>query len=199
MLEKLRPASSNTDHLFVGTDRYTYFSVSWDSLTKQLKTEKSYVDMADKTGRDSQCSDRCLIDPTGRFLTLELFEGILTVLPLTHINQQKGDAGYLEAGTPGEPLPVRIPELFVRSSAYLHPQIPATKREKPRVALLYEDGNEKVQVKIRSLNYAPAGNGDLASAEFEEERHLGDVDLSASHLIPVPAPACKCDMSREGT
>ncbi|MCJ1394552.1 hypothetical protein MMC18_007431 [Xylographa bjoerkii] len=187
MLEKLRPASSNTDHLFVGTDRYTYFSVSWDPTSKHLRTEKSYTDLSDKTGRDSQSEDRCLIDPSRRFMTLGLFEGILTVLPLTHKGKKKGDP---ESGSPGDPAPVRIPELFVRSSAFLHSRNPTSEKEKPKLALLYEDSHEKVGLKVRSLNYAAGGTSEPGSAEFiEEYRFQEEVDLGASHIIPVPAPA----------
>jgi len=38
MLQKLRPALSPTDHLFVGTDRYMYFTLSWNADKKQLHT-----------------------------------------------------------------------------------------------------------------------------------------------------------------
>ncbi|MCJ1288030.1 hypothetical protein MMC26_007383 [Xylographa opegraphella] len=187
MLEKLRPASSSTDHLFVGTDRYTYFSVSWDPTIGHLRTEKSYTDLSDKTGRDSQSDDRCLIDPSYRFMTLGLFEGILTVLPLTHKSKKKGDP---EPGSPGEPVPVRIPELFLRSSAFLHSRNPTSEKEKPRLALLYEDNHEKVGLKIRSLNYYAAGTSEPGSAEFVEEyRFQEQIDLGASHIIPVPAPS----------
>ena len=71
LLHKLRPATSQTDHLFVGTDRYHYFTLSWDASSKQLKTEKSYVDVAEKAARDSQTGDRVAIDPTTRFMALE--------------------------------------------------------------------------------------------------------------------------------
>ncbi|MCJ1382290.1 hypothetical protein MMC17_005403 [Xylographa soralifera] len=187
MLEKLRPASSSTDHLFIGTDRYTYFSVSWDPRISHLRTEKSYTDLSDKTGRDSQSEDRCLIDPSRRFMALGLFEGILTVLPLTHKSKKKGDP---ESGSPGEPAPVRIPELFLRSSAFLYSRNPASEKEKPKLALLYEDSHEKVGLKIRSLNYAAGGTSEPGSAEFiEEYRFQEQVDLGASHIIPVPAPS----------
>jgi DNA damage-binding protein 1 len=82
MLERIRPAASRTDHLFVGTDRYQYFTCSWNDATKQIKTEQSYVDQADKVLRDSRDMDRCHIDPTSRFLTLELYDGVVTVVPI---------------------------------------------------------------------------------------------------------------------
>jgi len=194
MLQKLRPVSSPIDHLFVGTDRNTYFTVSWDPSIKQLKTENSYVDLADKTGRDSQSLDRCLIDPERKFLVLEIFEGILTVLPMFYVKMGKGgEMMDVEVGTPGEPITVRIPELFVRSSAFLHPRIPpVTKDNKARLVLLCDDGDEKAKVKIRSLTYGPEGVGEQGYADFDEEQRVPITpDPSASHLIPVPAPACE--------
>jgi DNA damage-binding protein 1 len=189
MLQKLRPASQPTDHLFVGTDGYNYFVLSWDPSSKQLRTEKSCVDLSDKTGRDSQSADRCLIDPARRFLALELFEGIVTIFPIGQRHKKKGD---LEQGTLGEPVPVRIPELFVRSYAFLHSR--STEKEKIRLAILYEDGHDKVELIIRTLEYLPGLNGEPGSADLMEEnkrdRLQEDFDFGASHIIPVPAPAC---------
>ena len=189
MLEKLHPAAAKTDHLFVGTDRYTYFTLSWDPALKQLRTEKAYVDQADKTGRDSQSADRCSIDPSGRFLTLDLFEGILTLVPLKQKGRKSRDA---DIGTLGEPLSVRIPELFLRSWAYLYPRKTGEKA-KPVLAALYEDNRRHPRLKIKTLGYTPGGGNDLGSADYEDDDEpLPDVDVSASHIIPVPAPTCKC-------
>ena len=188
MLQKLRSASSTTDHLFIGTDRYTYFTVSWNPLVKQLRTEQSYVDQADKTARDSQSLDRCLIDPTRRYLTLELYEGVLTVIPIVQKSKKKGGP---EIGSLAQPVPVRISELFIRSSAYLHPRTPNPLKEKPRLATLYEDNRQKVRLKIRSLDYAAGTGGEAGIADLDEVGSYDDeLDLGASHIIPVSAPAC---------
>ncbi|KAI4134122.1 MAG: hypothetical protein LQ347_001781 [Umbilicaria vellea] len=185
MLQKLHPGPSTTDHLFIGTDRYMYFTVSWDSQAKQLRTETSYVDQADKTTRDSQAADRCLIDPTRRFMTLELFEGVITVVPILQKNKRKIDA---ETGSLGEPIPARISELFVRSSAFLPRRSPAV--EPPTLALLYEDNNQGVHITVRLLDYTAGGMGEPGSADFEKViTSYADLELGASHLIPVPAPA----------
>lgn len=186
MLQKLRPNPSTTDHLFIGTDRYMYFTVSWDFQTKQLRTETSYVDQADKTTRDSQAADRCLIDPTRRFMILELFEGVITVVPILQKNKRKCDA---ETGSLGEPIPARISELFVRSSAFLPRRRPTV--EAPTLALLYEDNNQGVHITVRLLDYTAGGSGEPGSADLEKiENSYADLELGASHLIPVPAPTC---------
>lgn len=188
MLQKLHPATSTTDHLFVGTDRYIYFTVSWDSSSNQLKTEKSYVDQADKTGRDSQALDRCLIDPTRRIMTLELFEGQVTIIPIIQKSKKRGDP---EIGSLGDPVPVRISELFVRSSAYLYPRSPTPEKEKPRMAILFEDNHQKIRLKIRTVEYSAGASGEPGMGEMiEVDIDNNELDAGASHIIPVPAPAC---------
>lgn len=194
MLQKIRPASSQTDHLLVGTDRYSYFTVSWDDKKKQLRTERSFVDTADKTARDSQTGDRCLIDPEKRFMTLELFEGVITVIPILHKGKRKG-AAEVDVGNLGDPLPARISELFVRSSAFLYPRKGLA--EKPRLALLYEDNHRKVRIRIRELDYAAGGSISEGSVGFNEvESMKEELELGASHIIPVPAPACTIRLSQ---
>ena len=192
MLESLRPASSATDHLFVGTDRQLYFTLSWDAATKQLRTAKSYVDQADTAARDSQSHDRCAFDPARRFLTLELFEGVLTVVPVGHDGRgkQRGPAGG-EIGALAEPIPVRVPELFIRSWAYLHPRGATEGKgaKRPRLAMLFDDSQGKVRLRVKELEYAPGYSGEPGQADFGDlEPVQKGVDMSASHVVPVPAP-----------
>ena len=195
MLQKLRPAGSPTDHLFVGTDRFNYFVVSWDEKARQLKTENSYLDLADKTARDSQSSDRCLIDPTGRYMTLEIYEGVVTILPILQ-SRRKVSGAFQEAGTLGEVSPVRIEELFIRSSAFLYSK---SSSEKTRLAILYEDNNKKVRIRLRDLIPAD-GSFELKEATEGDSSRKGkikedpkivpspEVEDGSSHLIPVEAP-----------
>ena len=186
MLEKLQPDSSPTEHLFIGTDRYMYFTVSWDAKTQQLRTEKSFVDQTDKTARDSLAQDRCLLDPTHKILALQLYDGIVTIVPIVGKGKRKGDP---EAGTLGEPTPARISDLFIRSSTFLYPRKGSV--EGPRIAFLYEDNRQKACLNIRLLDYAPGGSGDAGKADLEEiSISREDLEPGASHLIPVPAPAC---------
>ncbi|KAF2152561.1 hypothetical protein K461DRAFT_321547 [Myriangium duriaei CBS 260.36] len=183
LLNKLRPASSQTDHLFVGTDRFMYFVLSWDPASKQLKTERSYQDLADKASRDTQTGDRCLVDPTGRFMTLEIYEGIINVVPIAVEGKRKHQG---EPGTLLEPIQSRISELFVRSSAFLHRRRP---KDHPQLALLYETNRGDLRLKVRELDYT-AGLRDEGSAEFKDAFVVeGQLGLGASHLIPLGAPA----------
>jgi DNA damage-binding protein 1 len=193
MLERLRPASSKTDHLFIGTDRYQYFTVSWDAGRKQLRTEQSFVDQADKVLRDSRESDRCHIDPSRRYMTLELYDGIVTVVPIIHTRRKSSSTRREsapmggEAGTLGDPMQVRIEELTTRSSGFV--QTAPGSKEKPRLALLWEDNLDTPQLKIRELTYIPGAAGDPPSVDMKTVAELrGDLDLGVSHLIPVSAP-----------
>ncbi len=147
------------------------------------------MDTADKAARDSQSADRCSIDPTGRFMALELFEGVVTVIPFLQKGKRKGSP-EVDVGNLGEPIPARIPELFVRSSAFLYPRDERAK--KPRLALLYEDNHQKTRYRIRELDYSPGGSMSDGSAVFEEMESIkGELELGASHIIPVPAPVCE--------
>ncbi|KIW12838.1 hypothetical protein PV08_08025 [Exophiala spinifera] len=188
ILEKFRPCSSRTDHLFVGTDRYQYFTCSWDSTTKQLHTEQSYVDLADKVLRDSRELDRCHIDPTGRFMTLELYDGVVTVLPFVQPSTKrvKRESASNTVGRLGEPVQVRIEELLTRSSAFL--ETDPDSKENPKLAILWEDNQENPQLKIRELKYYPGGEQATADLETVAELNGDQLDKGVSHLIPVAAP-----------
>ena len=187
MLDKLRPSNSPTDRLFVGTDRYMYFTISWDAQARELHTETSYQDQADKTLRDSQTEDQCLIDPSRRFMALLLFDGVVTIVPMSHKGKRKGSG---ELGTLGEPVPARISDLFVRSATFLYPR--SGDGEQVQLAFLYEDNHQQVCISLRRLDFAAGVSGDPGSAELEHVVGAReDLELGASHLIPVPAPACR--------
>ncbi|KAI5270696.1 hypothetical protein E4T47_06014 [Aureobasidium subglaciale] len=187
MLQAIRHASSQTDHLFVGTDRYMYFTLSWDPTTKQLKTEKSFKDISDRAAREAQLGERCNIDPTRRYMTIEIYEGIVSVIPIAQESKRKS-APNSRPGDIGEPASVRVPELNVRSSTFLHRR---KEKDKPQLALLFEDSMGKVRLKVRELDYTPSLKpNEPGSAELENEQEASDeLDLGASHLIPLPGPA----------
>lgn len=193
MLARLpTPGNSPTDHLFVGTDQYTYFTLSWDSSANEVRTERTQVNVADPSSRESQTGGRCLVDPSGQFMTLEIYEGVIAVIPIipVHVRKRGRAPAWITGpdaprpGELGEPTPTRIDELFVRSSAFLHVQ-----SGKPRLALLYEDNQKKVRMKVRELQYSGPTASTSADATLTEVAvFTHELDLGASHLIPVPAP-----------
>jgi DNA damage-binding protein 1 len=175
MLEKIRPVGEKTDHLFIGTQRFQYFTVVWNPKTRQLDTVHSSTDLSEKHLRDSQSRDRCLVDPTGQHMVMELFEGILNLVKI--IKPRKGSLDYLDA-----PQQVRISELKVRASTFLF-----TETNRPKLAILYDAG--KRHPDIRLVTYRVVDEKFQYSSfdpHRNRENELGDLDLGASHLIPVP-------------
>ncbi|EEP75318.1 conserved hypothetical protein [Uncinocarpus reesii 1704] len=193
VLQKLpRPNPSETDLLFVGTDRDAYFTLSWNSATGQLHTEQKYVDMADPSLRDSQSGDRSWVDPSGKFLTLEIYEGIITVIPIAQEPLKRSSLSGPSLGPPkerahlGEPVQARIEELAIRSTAFLHQDSSRV----PRIAILYESTDGRVKLKLRDLIYTRGVvNGEASVAEFHNVDELYDnLELGAEILVPVPLP-----------
>ncbi|KAF2273015.1 DNA damage-binding protein 1 [Westerdykella ornata] len=180
MLQKLRPALSPTDHLFVGTDRFQYFTLSWNPAKKQLQTEKKFESVADNAARESQTGERCHVDPSGRIMTLEVYEGIITAIPLVQRGKKRKQEP--EISHLGEPQPLRIPEMFVRSSAFLRQP---SNDEKAKLALLHEDTDSKVKLRFRELSLLGQDTIELDEGEV----YRGDIELGASHLIPVEGPS----------
>jgi DNA damage-binding protein 1 len=174
MLAKIRPIGAKTDHLLIGTIRFQYFTVFWDPETQQLETSQQFADGSEKHMRESQSRDLCMVDPTGQYLVLELFEGILTLIKI--LKPRKGRGDYLDKAEQ-----VRITELRVRASTFLY-----TETKQPKIAFLYEEGEGK---NLRLSTYRLVDDK-MQSASFDpqkdRENDIGDLCPGASHLIPVP-------------
>lgn len=174
MLEKIRPVGSKTDHLFIGTLRSQYFTVSWNSATRRLDTVQSFIDITDKHLRDSQSRDRCVVDPTGQYLVMELFEGILNLVKI--VKPRKAAGSYLD-----RPEQVRITELQVRASRFLF-----SDTQQPKLAILYNDGKAHPEVRLATYRVVDEkGQFSSFNPHKDRENSFGDLDIGASHLIPV--------------
>ena len=177
MLQKLQPKDSRTDLLFIGTDRLQYFNVAWNSETSQLDTvEQTIQDTAEQYMRHSQSQNKCLVDPTGKFMAMHLWEGVLNVFRLP---TRKGATNRLE------PLDqVRLTELWMKASTFLH-----SRTGHPRIAFLYKTqlDQEEARIAVYRLTTDDKG-GDVAKFDPHKERELDQVipDPYASMLIPVP-------------
>jgi DNA damage-binding protein 1 len=175
MLEKVRPAGATTDHLFIGTLRAQYFTVAWNPETRRLDTVQSFVDVTDKHLRDSQSRDRCVVDPTGQYLVLELFEGVLNLVKI--IRPRKSAADYLD-----RPDQVRITELQVRASRFLY-----SDTRQPKLAILYNDGKAHPEVRLATYRIVDdKGQYSAFNPHKDRENNFDNLDFGASHLIPVP-------------
>ncbi|KAH7355163.1 binding protein [Rhexocercosporidium sp. MPI-PUGE-AT-0058] len=175
MLAKIRPEGASTDLLFVGTSRFQYIVLAYNTETNELETRQSFQDVQEKHMRDSQSRDLCLVDPTGKYMVLELFEGILTCNKI--LKPRKGKTNPLDERFD----PLRIAELSVRATTFLY-----TETKQPKIAFLYEAG---AGGDVRLATYRLVDEK-LAWSKFDTARHrendIGPLDPDASHLIPIP-------------
>lgn len=147
------------------------------------------MDLADKVLRDSREVDRCHIDPTRRFMTLELYDGVVSVLPIVQPSNKRikrESTSNTQVGTLGEPVQVRIEELLTRSSAFL--EMDPDSKDNPKLAVLWEDNSENPQLNIRELKYRPGGDQATADLDIVAELRGDQLDKGVSHLIPVSTP-----------
>lgn len=172
---KIRPPGAKTDHLLIGTIKFMYFTVAWNPQTEQLNTMHNFADPTEKFIQESNSQDRCLVDPTGRYFMLELFQGILNLGKVKQRMRKGGSEEYLE---PTENL--RITELKVRSSTFLY-----TEEDRPKVAFLYEEGKGKVKLATYRIIDEKSQYSRFDPLK-DRENELDDLEIGASHLIPVP-------------
>ncbi|KAH8678775.1 binding protein [Tricladium varicosporioides] len=177
MLAKIRPAGTQIDHLFIGTIRFQYFTVAWNSETQNLETVQSFEDATEKYVQDSYSQERVLVDPKGKFLVMELFQGILSLIKITKPRKGAGKntTQYLEV-----PDQVRITELKVLSSCFLH-----TETNRPKVAFLYDAMRRGMRVATYRLINEKMEFSSFDPAK-DKENDIDDLCNGASHLIPIP-------------
>ncbi len=174
MLQKLRPRDAETDLLFVGTDRFHYFTLGWNTNVQSLETIDSFFDINEKHMRDSQSQDRCIVDPTGRFMVVLLWEGVLNVLRMQTIKSRKQNIEWMDQ--------IRISELFVKSATFLHAET-----GHPKLALLYQTRTDIPDSKLVTYRLtADDKNTQVSRFEARDQIDREDIeDPGAAMLIPV--------------
>lgn len=177
MLQCLQPKGETHDILFIGTDRLTYFNVGWDPDRREMVGfEQKLEDTAEIYMRQSQSQNKCLTDPTGRFMIMHLWEGVINVCRLP---TRKGHTTKLEVLAQ-----VRLTELWVRTSAFIH-----SRDGHPRIAFLYQTKQNGGKAKV-AIYRLTSGDKDSEAGKFDpnKDRELDKVigDPQASMLIPVP-------------
>merc|ERR1712000_330122 len=125
MLQRLQPKDA-PELLFVGTDRQQYFTVLWNHQTRRLDTvkENGLVDDSEPYMRHSLSQNQCLVDPTGRFMVMHLWEGVLNPFRLRTRAPEKLKLDMQEQ--------VRLTELWIKDSIFVH-----TPDGHPTIAFLY--------------------------------------------------------------
>jgi DNA damage-binding protein 1 len=175
MLQKLHPKDSPTDLLFVGTDRFQFFTLAWNPETEQLDTIQSFTDAGEIHMRDSQSQDRCLVDPAGRYMAMHLWEGVLTVMRLL---MRKGSTLNLEWMEQ-----VRLKELFIKASTFLY-----SETGHPKIAFLYQTDSDSNDAKLATYRLT-SDDRDAVASKFDalrdREISMDIPDSGAALLIPV--------------
>ncbi|KAK0744925.1 mono-functional DNA-alkylating methyl methanesulfonate N-term-domain-containing protein [Apiosordaria backusii] len=175
VLKKLRPKDAETDLLFVGTDRFEYFTLVWNPETSQLETTNATRDPNEHFMRNSQSLDRAIVDPSGRFIAMHLWEGVLTV---ARLGARRTNAATLE--WLGQ---IRLSELFIKASTFLH-----NETGHPTVAFLYQSNANSQDSRLATYRLTSDDRHTVAS-EFNAQKHrIIDVeipDAGANMLIPV--------------
>lgn len=174
MLQKLQPKDSPTELLFVGTDRFQYFSVAWNTSTNQLDTIDDFHDVGEKHMRDSQSQDKCLVDPSGKYMAMLLWEGVLSILRLRSRKGLTMKLDWMEQ--------IRMAEMFIKGSTFLHSET------HPKIAFLYQTRSDSADTKLATYRLTE-DDRDSKASRFDplKDREISmDIeDPGAAMLIPV--------------
>ncbi|CAK4097320.1 unnamed protein product [Aphanomyces euteiches] len=162
ILELFRPPTSSVDLLFLCTQRYQFCILGYDPATKTVVT-KAHGNIRDSIGRMSEVVTGGNIDPEGRLLGMNLYEGYFKVIPMDG------------SGKLSDMFNIRLDELRVIDVKFLYGCA------KPTICVLYEDYRAARHVKTYVIL--------VKEKEFAEgpwsQNH---VEAGASLLIPVPTP-----------
>lgn len=175
VLTSLQPKDYPTSLLFVGTERFEYFTLVWNPETQQLDTMDPFRDPGEQHMRDSQSHDKCVVDPTGKFLALFLWEGVMSILRL---GSRKNTALTLDLMD--QP---RLSELFIKASCFLY-----TETGHPKIAFLYQSRPDAQESKLATYRIT-TDDRNLQASRFDPYRdrdmHVDIPDPGATMLIPV--------------
>lgn len=178
MLERLQPKDSDTDLLFIGTDSQQYFTLKWNPESRYPETVfERITDDAEPYMRQSQSQNRSAVDPTGRYICLHLWEGIMNVLRL---RTRGRDRMRLEALAQ-----VRLTELFMKASTFLY-----SRTGQPIIAFLYKTQESWEESRL-ALYQLTNDKGDQAKSFDPQRDRLLDLQIQDPYsnlLIPVRVP-----------
>ncbi|KAJ6258970.1 hypothetical protein Dda_5865 [Drechslerella dactyloides] len=182
-LLSLRPQKSSLDHIFIGTDRFEYFTVSWDPSEGNIRNERKAQDITDRFQRTAHAGHMYLADPEGRLLGLYLYEGIFTAIPIKR--QSKGRGKHIkipedEIGNLDEPCPIRLDELRVVAMKFLYGT------EVPVIAVLFTDSKNVTHLTSYEVVVSKRA---VRDSEFRQWKiKANSLDGGVKMLIPVPKP-----------
>ncbi|ETS83019.1 hypothetical protein PFICI_04895 [Pestalotiopsis fici W106-1] len=174
ILQKISPKDADLDLLFVGTDRFQYFTLGWNPDTESLDTISSFHDMHERHMRDSQSQDKCITDPTGQYMVVLVWEGVLNILRLGNRKNSRTEVQWQDQ--------CRITELFIKSATFLH-----VETGKPKVAFLYQTRTDIPDAQLVTYNlYSDEKNTQASRFEARDQvDKFAMQDPGAAMLIPV--------------
>ncbi|KAI1079128.1 mono-functional DNA-alkylating methyl methanesulfonate N-term-domain-containing protein [Whalleya microplaca] len=174
MLQKLRPRDAETELLFVGTDRFHYFTVGWDAANSKLETIDSFFDIHEKHMRDVQSQDKCVVDPTGRFMVVLLWEGVINVLRMHTVKSKRQNLNWMDQ--------IRVSELFIKCATFLH-----VETGHPKIAFLYQTRTDVPDSHLVTYRLtADDKNSEVSRFEVRDQVDTMEIqDPGAAMLIPV--------------
>ncbi|KAI2622197.1 mono-functional DNA-alkylating methyl methanesulfonate N-term-domain-containing protein [Hypomontagnella submonticulosa] len=174
ILQKLRPRDAETELVFVGTDRFHYFTFGWDAAGGKLETIDSFFDIHEKHMRDAQSQDMCAVDPTGRFMVVLLWEGVINVLRMHTVKSKRQNLHWMDQ--------IRVSELFIKCTTFLH-----VETGHPKIAFLYQSRTDIPDSRIVTYRLT-ADDKNTEVSRFDIKDQVDRIDFQdpgASMLIPV--------------
>ncbi|RQM27715.1 hypothetical protein B5M09_002429 [Aphanomyces astaci] len=183
ILELFRPPSSSVDLLFLCTQRYQFCVLEYNKATKTVVT-KAHGNIRDSVGRMSEVITGGNIDPEGRLLGMNLYEGTdrpILVIFITCLLTIRLFTGYFKVipmdghGKLSDTFNIRLDELRVIDVKFLYGC------SKPTICVLYEDHRAARHVKTYVIL---TKEKEFADGPWSQSH----VEAGASLLIPVPTP-----------
>ncbi|KAK8051953.1 hypothetical protein PG993_003338 [Apiospora rasikravindrae] len=174
MLQRLRPRDADIDQLFIGTDRFQYFTLGWDDATQGLNLYSKTYDKDERHMRDSQSQDQCIVDPSGRFMIMLIWEGVINVARMHPMKTRRFELDFQDQ--------IRIRELFIRSATFLH-----SETAQPKVAFLYQTRTDNPDAQLVTYRlYSDDRNNTVSNFETKDQIDRFEIqDPGAAMLIPV--------------
>lgn len=170
IFEVFRALNEPQDWLFIVTQRFQFCVLAYDAAAQQFVT-KAHGSIRDSIGRSSEIVTSGNIDPEGRLIGMNLYEGYFKVIPI--------DSGK---GILKDTFNIRLDELRVIDIKFLHGYT------KPTICVLYEDYKAARHIKTYHILLKEK---DFAEGPWSQS----NVESGASLLIPVPAPVGACSSS----
>jgi len=160
-----KPSGEPRELLFVVTERRQYFVLGYDPKKQSIKT-RAKGQIQSRINRPNENGQIGIIDPDGRVIGLNLFQGQFDVIPMDSKGQLKDSFN------------IRLEEINVIDIQFLYGY------DTPVICVLYEDNR-----KNRSTRHIKTYSISLKNMEFTEGPwSQPNVDLDTNMIIPVPEP-----------